>query len=212
MPPIDFRLYLVTDRHHTQDRPLLSVLGQYLNAGGFAIQIRERDLSTGQLMALIQDVQRLGSCEKRAVFINDRVDLAATMNMEGVHLRETSLPVQAVRSILGSGRLIGTSVHSIEGVVEAERHGADFVVLGPIYETPSKREYGRPLGLTILKEACQRVRIPVFGIGGISAARAREVRRAGAFGVAMISSILSAADVGVATHEMLDAVNASVTG
>jgi len=205
MPSIDFRLYLVTDRHQTQGRPLLSVLARFIDAGGTTIQVRERDLSAGQLVALVQDVQSLAG-SARIVFINDRVDLAMAMNTGGVHLRETSLPVPAVRDMVGSSYLIGVSAHSIDGVVQAECQGADFVVFGPIYETPSKREYGQPLGLAMLERACQRVNIPVFAIGGISIARAREVRRAGAFGVAVISSILSATDVAVATREMLNAV------
>ena len=89
MPSIDFRLYLVTDRHQTQGRPLLSVLARFIDAGGTAIQVRERDLDTGQLMALLQDVQCLARSAPMTVFINDRVDLATAMNTDGVHLRET---------------------------------------------------------------------------------------------------------------------------
>ena len=206
MPSIDFRLYLVTDRHQTQGRPLISVLARFVDAGGTAIQVRERDLNTGLLIALVQDVQSLARSRRMTVLINDRVDLATAMNTDGVHLRQTSLPVPTVRDILGCSRLIGVSAHSIDGVIQAERQGADFVVLGPIYETSSKREYGQPLGVSMLDRACQLVNIPVFAIGGISIARAREVRGAGAFGVAVISSILAATDVAVATHEMLDAV------
>ena len=198
MPSIDFRLYLVTDRHQTQGRPLLSVLASFIDAGGTAIQVRERDLNTGQLMALLQDVQCLARSARMTVFINDRVDLATTMNTDGVHLRETSLPVPAVRDVVGSSHLIGVSAHSIDGVVQAECQGADFVVLGP-------------LGLAMLERACHCVNIPVFAIGGISIARAREVRNAGAFGVAVISAILAAADVAVATHEMLNAVAETTT-
>ena len=84
-------------------------------------------------------------------------------------------------------------------VVAAEQQGADFVVLGPIYDTPSKRVYGPPLGMRILEQAAQKVRIPIFAIGGITAARTREVRQAGAFGVAVLSSILSAVNVEQAT-------------
>ncbi len=211
MPSIDFRLYLVTDRQQTQGRPLLSVLAQFFNAGGTAVQIRERDLDTRELGELVRAVQTLAGPHQAAIFINDRVDLSTTMNANGVHLRETSLPVPVVRDIVGSSRLIGVSAHSIDGVAQAKYQGADFVVLGPIYETPSKRGYGQPLGLSMLERACQRVNIPVFAIGGISIARAREVRNAGAFGVAVISSILAATDVAAATHEMLDAVDEPTT-
>ena len=110
------------------------------------------------------------------------------------------------RRLLGSDRVIGVSAHSADDVVRAESDGADFAVLGPIYETPSKRQYGEPLGLRVLEEAGRRCRIPVFAIGGITVARVAEVRRAGAYGVAVVSAILSAASAEAATRQLLDAL------
>jgi thiamine-phosphate pyrophosphorylase len=204
---VDFRLYLVTDRRQVSHGTLLSALAQFIASGGRAIQLRERDLNTREQLELIRAVERLSQAAETKLFINDRVDLTAIGKADGVHLRETSLPVPAARRIVGSDRLIGVSVHSEDGVAQAEAQGADFAVLGPIYETPSKREYGPPLGLHILERACRRVRIPVFAIGGMSASRAAEVRAAGAFGLAVISYILSAPDVGAATRELLSAVD-----
>jgi thiamine-phosphate pyrophosphorylase len=97
-------------------------------------------------------------------------------------------------------------VHAVEEAVQAESQGADYIVLGPIYETPSKQMFGPPLGIHILEKACRLVRIPLIGIGGVTAPRAREMRRAGAFGVAVITAILGAADIESATRELLDAV------
>jgi len=203
MPSVDFRLYLVTDRHQTAGRPLLAVVGRAVHAGVRAVQLRERDLSTRELLALAADLQQ----EVREVnlFINDRVDLTLALATHGVHLRESSLPTSVVRDLLRPEQLLGRSVHSIEAVAAAEREGADFVVLGPIYETPSKQEYGPPLGLRLLEQAARIARIPIFGIGGITAARARDVRRAGGFGVAVLSSILSASNVELATDALLSA-------
>jgi thiamine-phosphate pyrophosphorylase len=133
------------------------------------------------------------------------VDLTLALATYGVHLRESSLPTSVVRGLLRPEQLLGRSVHSIEGVADAEREGADFVVLGPIYETPSKQEYGPPLGLQLLERAARAACIPIFGIGGITAARATDVRRAGGFGVAVLSSILSASNVEQATEVLLSA-------
>lgn len=204
MPSVDFRLYLVTDRQQTAGRPLLSVVGRAVCAGLRAVQIRERDLPTRELLALAIDFQR--AMPDASFLINDRVDVALAVGACGAHLRESSLPASVVRSLLRPGQLLGRSVHSVEGVTEAERQGADFVVLGPIYETPSKQEYGPPLGLRVLQQAAGAVRIPVFAIGGITAARAREARRAGAFGVAVLSSILGAANVERSTEALLSAI------
>jgi thiamine-phosphate pyrophosphorylase len=106
--------------------------------------------------------------------------------------------------------LIGVSTHSADETARAEADGADFAVLGPIYDTPSKRGYGPPIGIATLEDACRRCRIPVFAIGGITPPRAFEVRRAGAFGVAVISAVLGAEDVGDAVRRLASAVTASV--
>ncbi len=204
MPSVDFRLYLVTDRHQTAGRPLLSVVGRAVRAGVRAVQLRERDLPTRELLSLAADLQR--EVPEANLFINDRVDLALALVSHGVHLRESSLPTPVVRGMLRPQQLLGRSVHSIDGVEAAECQGADFVVLGPIYDTPSKQEYGPPLGLRVLEHAARTARIPIFAIGGITAARAREVRRAGGFGIAVLSSILSASNVEQSTEELMSAI------
>jgi len=90
--------------------------------------------------------------------------------------------------------------------VQAESQGADYIILGPIYETPSKQSFGPPLGIHTLEQACRLVRIPIVGIGGVTKARVSEMLDAGAFGVAVIRAILGAADVESATREFLDAM------
>ncbi|CBK42755.1 Thiamine-phosphate pyrophosphorylase [Nitrospira defluvii] len=204
MPSVDFRLYLVTDRHQTAGRPLVSVVGRAVNAGVRAVQLRERDLPIRALLSLSLDLQR--ELPDMQLFINDRVDLAVGLGCRGVHLRESSLPAPVVRTLLRPSQLLGLSVHSIQGAVAAERHGADFVVLGPIYDTPSKREYGAPLGLQVLEQAARAVTIPIFAIGGMTTSRTREMLQAGAFGVAVLSSILSASNVEAETEKFLAAI------
>jgi thiamine-phosphate pyrophosphorylase len=205
MPRIDFTLYLVTDRHQTGGRPLLLLLREALGAGLRAIQLRERDLPTRPLLALAEEARRLTHDHKALLLVNDRVDVVLAVGADGVHLRSDSLPVAAARRLLGPHRLIGVSAHSVEEVVRAEADGADFAVLGPIYETRSKQAYGPPIGLRPIEEAARCCRLPVLAIGGITAARSGEVRRAGASGVAVISAILSAADVPAVTAQLLEA-------
>jgi len=96
------------------------------------------------------------------------------------------------------------SAHSMDEAMRAEGEGADYVVLGPVYDTPSKQAFGSPLGLSKLEDICRVVRVPIIGIGGITVDRARDVRRAGAFGVAVITAILGADDVKEATRALLD--------
>jgi thiamine-phosphate pyrophosphorylase len=170
------------------------------------VQLRERDLSAEELVAFVREVQAVTASPRSQLLINDRIDVALALEGIGVHLRSNSLPVSVARQLLGSGRLLGVSVHGVEEARQAESQGADYIVLGPIYETPSKQMFGPPLGIHILEKACSLVRIPIFGIGGVTAARAREMRRAGAFGAAVITAILGADDIESATRELLDAV------
>ena len=197
MPRVDFPLYLVTDRNRTGGRPLGPLIRQALGAGLRAVQLREKDLEARRLLGLAEEVLRLTRQQGASLFINDRVDLAMALGLDGVHLRANSLPVAVTRRMLGPDRMIGVSAHSTDEVMRAESDGADFAVLGPVYETASKLMFGPPSG---------RCRMPVFAIGGITASRVGEVRRAGAFGVAVVSSILSAGSVESATRQLLDAL------
>ena len=206
MPTLSSRLLVVTDRHQTMGRPLVPLLQRALTAGIVAIQLRERDLSARELVTLAREVQAVMAFPGSQLLINDRIDVALALEEVGVHLRSNSLPVLVARQLLGAQRLLGISVHAVEEAVQAESQGADYIVLGPIYETPSKQMFGPPLGIHTLEKACKLVRIPIIGIGGVTAARAREMRRAGAFGAAVITAILGAADVESATRELLDAV------
>ena len=206
MPQLESRLFLVTDRHQTKGRPLVPLLQRVLTAAAPAIQLRERDLSARELVTLALELQAVTASRRSQLLINDRIDVALALEGVGVHLRSNSLPVSVARQVLGTQRLLGISVHAVEEAVQVESQGADYIVLGPIYETPSKQMFGPPLGIHTLERACRLVRLPIIGIGGVTATRAREMRRAGAFGVAVITAVLGAADVESATRELLDAV------
>ena len=206
MATLSSRLLVVTDRHQTKGRPLVSLLQRVLTAAAPAIQLRERDLSARELVTLAREVQAVTASRTSQLLINDRIDVALALEGVGVHLRSNSLPVSVARQLLGAQRLLGISVHAVEEGLSAQSQGADYIVLGPIYETPTKQMFGPPLGIHTLEKACRLVRIPIIGIGGVTVARAREMRRAGAFGVAVITAILGAADVESAARELLDAV------
>ena len=201
MPPVDFRLLLVTDRRQTHGRHLATILKDAIKAGVPAIQLRERDLSTGELLSLAQEIQKVTVPGSVSLIINDRADLTMALNLDGVHLRSDSLPPFPVRQLIGPRRLIGVSTHSIEDVRRANQDGADYVVFGPIFETASKRSFGTPLGLHVLGDVCRRSSIPVLAIGGITCDRVRDIRRAGAHGVAVIGALLTRDDIGEAVRE-----------
>lgn len=188
LPP----LYVITDRHQAGEDRLQQVLQDIIPEQGLMLQIRERDLGTRDLLRVVQAIDRMASPFLVPCLINDRVDLVLATQTAGVHLRADSMPVKAARNCLGADVLIGKSVHSAEEALQSEKDGADFVVLGPMYDTPSKREYGHPLGVGALREAGRLCRIPIYAIGGLTLSRVDEVMEAGAYGVAVISSIFQA--------------------
>jgi thiamine-phosphate pyrophosphorylase len=167
------------------------------------VQIREKDLGTRDLISLSRRLLPLVKQLQGTVLLNDRIDLVIALGADGVHLRSDSLPVSVARRLLGTGHLIGISTHSVEEARIAEGEGADLIVLGPIFDTPSKRSYGPPLGVQALHEACRTIRLPVFAIGGITTTRIPQILSSGAYGVAVISSILQSPSIPDATRELL---------
>jgi thiamine-phosphate pyrophosphorylase len=197
---VNFRLYLISDRTGCGGRSLPETLAQACRAGVRAVQIREKDLPSGDLLRLVQDVQSALVPYRPALLINDRVDVACIAQAAGVHLPEAGLPPPLARRCLPAGALIGCSTHSAEAARRAEAQGADFLTFGPVFSTPSKAGYGAPQGLEALKAVTQAVRTPVFAIGGVTPERVRACMEAGASGVAVISAILAAPDVQAAVR------------
>ena len=200
----DFRLYLITDRKFFDARCSMYLeIETVLEAGVRAVQLREKDLTTRELLDMARWMRDLTYEYGSKFLINDRVDIALAVGADGVHLGQGSMPASAVKKIVGDRLIIGVSTHSLAEAVRAEEEGADFITLGPVYKTPSKLKYGKPVGVDTLREVTSRVSLPVFAIGGIKINGVAEVMKAGADGVALISAILSAEDRGKTTEEFL---------
>lgn len=198
----DFRLYFVTDRKQTNGRPLVEVVHAALDGGLQAVQLREKDLEGGELYRLAAALRELTARYQARLFINDRLDVALAVDADGVHLGQASVPVSTARQLLGPGQLIGVSTHSLDEITAAA--GADFLLFGPIYFTPSKAEYGAPQGVGPLRSAVLHSPAPVFAIGGIKLAQIPEVLAAGAHGIGVITAISAAQDPTQATRELLE--------
>ena len=201
----DFRLYLITDRKLFNSRcALYFALDEALSAGAKAIQLREKDLPTLELLEIASWLRELTKEYGAKLFINNSVDIALAVGADGVHLSQKSMPAYTVRKVSGSNKfLIGCSTHSIDEALKAVREGTDFITLGPVYETPSKLGYGAPIGIGAIKKVKSLVSIPVFAIGGIKPDKVQEVKEAGADGVALISAVLTAKNIKETTKEFL---------
>jgi thiamine-phosphate pyrophosphorylase len=202
---VEFALCLVTDRQ-ASPRPLIEVVDECLDAGLRAVQLREKDLSPRDLLSAAAALRASTREHQAWLIVNDRADVALAVGADGVQRTYLSLPTDALRRIAPPGFLIGASVHSLVQAREAVTQGADFVVFGPIYDTPSKRRYGAPQGLAELERVATASARPVVAVGGITPERVAEVRGAGAAGIAVISAILAAASPGDRTRAFLDAL------
>jgi thiamine-phosphate pyrophosphorylase len=195
----EFILCYVTDRRgmgvHHEIEPLVERIGAAARTGVDWIQIREKDLSGREWMELARRAVReaRAAAPQAKVIVNDRLDVAIATGADGVHLGEKSIAVrdaleyrEKCKSRLAREFLVGTSSHSVEKALEAEREGADYVFFGPVFATPSKAGLGEPQGVEKLAEVCTRVKIPVLAIGGVAAENTGECARADAAGVAAI--------------------------
>ena len=161
------------------------------------VQIREKDLPGGELLKLVISVQE-AIAGKAILIVNERVDVELAAGVDGVQLGEDALPITSARGLVGPQALIGRSIHSIDGVGKAVDQGADFLVAGAMYATRSHVGLS-PVGPSLIRDIvhlqCDSPKpLPVIGIGGITADNLGEVIRAGASGVAVITSILASPD------------------
>jgi len=219
-----FVLCYITDRYQLKSVTLTEVIRETLRAGVDMVQIREKDLTSRELIRVVEEAVSTaseiasglaappsfpphlpgghpssavatngGPTDQGSplqahpyVLVNDRLDVALATGAAGVHLGSHSMPVAVVRQSAPHPLVVGASSHSLDEALAAESGGADYLVLGPIFETPSKLAYGPPLGLEKLRDVTSRVRIPVLALGGITLERVRPCLEAGAAGIAGI--------------------------
>jgi thiamine-phosphate pyrophosphorylase len=164
---------------------------------------------TGSRKAILEISLRLANIARDAgatFIVNDHADIARAVDADGVHLGQDDLPLLQARKVLGPAKLVGISTHGPEQAREAERLGADYIGFGPIFSTTTK-DAGSVQGLANLTVIRQTVAIPIIAIGGITHDTVKDVIRAGADGVAIISAILSANDLVAATSDMVKKIS-----
>lgn len=201
MPPV-FQICYITDRRSLEPKPLLPRIVEAVAAGVDLVQIREKDLATRDLLKLVEGAVSAAAGTSTGVVVNDRLDLALAAGAVGVHLGMRSLPAGTVRGVVPREFLVGVSCHSLAEAVAAEQAKADYILLGPIFETASKLAYGPPLGLEKLREVAARVKLPILALGGITVERVKDCLEAGATGIAGISIFQSAPSLAARVREL----------
>jgi thiamine-phosphate pyrophosphorylase len=213
------RIMLVTDRQQAAGRELVELVDAALAAlppARAIVQLREKDLAPRDLYALARRLLEVTHHHRCLLLVNDRIDVALAAGADGVHLPEKGLPIAVARRLGRPGSfIIGVSVHGPDAAGAAARDGADLVVCGPVWDTPSKRGLGEPLGEAALAQAQRAIAATgaaarLYAIGGLTGPeRAMAAMRAGAYGVAVVRAIAAAEDPAEAARALHAALPAT---
>lgn len=208
MAPTNWRTYLVTQASISEGRSTREIVRAAIDGGVDAVQLREKETSARSRYELGLELRELTADAGVDLIVNDRVDIAAAIDADGVHVGQSDLPVSVARELLGPEAIVGCSASTVAEARQAEADGADYLGVGTVYGTTSKNVAAEKdgIGPERIAEIVEAVSIPVVGIGGITADNAVPVVEAGAVGVAVISEITAAADPAAATADLAETV------
>ena len=188
---IDFGLYVISNRHLCHPTPLLTVISDIIQVGVKAIQLREKDLDSTDLYKLASPISELCRTNNVNLFINTNIQVAIDIGAVGVHLPDIDATIDELINPINAELQIGCSIHDIDSAKKRETEGADFLTYSPIYPILNKPESGCGVGTDRLSDLVEKVRLPVFALGGITPTKAKECMNVGAAGVAVMSGIMS---------------------
>ena len=198
-------LYAVTDRSWLNGETLYSQVEKALQGGATFIQLREKNLDQDHFMEEALELKKLCAAYHVPFVINDNVEIAAKMDADGVHVGQSDMEAGDVRAKLGPDKIIGVSAQTVEQAILAEQRGADYLGVGAMYPTGTKKD-ATAVTPEALSAICQAVDIPVVAIGGINKDRIEPLKGTGVDGVAVVSAVFAAEDIEKATRELKEAV------
>lgn len=202
LSPSDLRLYAVTDRRALPAGVTLAkAVEAALDGGVTCLQLREKEASAGEILALARTLLPLCRARRVPLLINDRVDIALAAGADGVHLGQEDLPLPEARALLGPDRILGATAHTVEEALRAQAEGADYLGVGAMFPTGTKTNT-IPTSADTLKAICAAVSIPVVAIGGVTAQNLPTLAGTGIAGAAVVSAIFSQSDLTAAARTL----------
>lgn len=190
----NFRLYAITGEQFHPGRDLIEVMEEAILGGVDIIQLRDKKSGKDELLRKAKALRELTRRHGVTFIVNDHIDIALEADADGVHLGQGDMPLPEARKIVGD-KIIGISTHAIEEALLAERQGADYIGVGPVFPTKTKEDVVAPVTVSYVREVAQRIRIPFVAIGGIKLHNVDEVIRAGATRICAVSEIVGSRDV-----------------
>jgi thiamine-phosphate pyrophosphorylase len=197
-----FDLYVITDLELARGRSHIEIARAALDGGADAIQLRDKSSTSLKLCRLAAEIHPMARKFGAVFVINDRADVALAAGADGVHVGPEDLPARECRRLLPRPLVLGVSAGTREEARKAEKEGADYVGVGPVFPTATKPDAGQAIGLEQLAAIAHAVSIPTIGIGGITLDNVAGVIEAGAAGAAVVSAVVSAEDMAAAARAL----------
>lgn len=198
---IDYSLYLCTDRSLMTAPTLEQAVNDAIKGGCTIVQLREKHATSREFYQLALSLKRITGYYGIPLIINDRLDIAAAVNAEGVHLGQKDLPADIARAVLGEEKIIGVSANNLQAAINAELDGADYIGVGAVFQTSTKTDT-KPVTIDKLKEIRSAVKIPMVAIGGIKRSNISQLNGTGINGVAVVSAVIGSKNITVAAREL----------
>lgn len=194
-------LYAVTDRHWLNGASLYEQVEQAIEGGASFVQLREKELGQEAFLQEAIEIQKLCRNYHVPFVINDNVEIARSIDADGVHVGQSDMEAGNVRALIGEDKILGVSAQTVEQAVLAEKRGADYLGVGAVFHTGSKADASE-VSFETLKAICEAVKIPVIAIGGIGRDNVLSLGGSGICGIAVISAIFAQKDIRGATSEL----------
>lgn len=202
--PVDYSLYLITDRSILMGRDLFQAVEDAIKGGVTLVQLREKNISNLDFYKIAVQMKKLVNFYDIPLIINDRLDIALAADADGLHIGQEDLPLGITRKLLGPNKILGYSVANVEQAIFGQSNGADYLGAGTVFPTSSKSDTGALIGIEQLKRIKQHVSIPVVGIGGIGLSNIEEVKMTGIDGISVISAILGSENIEATSRTLLN--------
>ena len=188
------RLYVIVDKKVSGSRPIFNIVSEIKDLGTDIIQLRDTGSKKESILKDAYKLRKLLTNTQALFIINDYIDIAKIADSDGIHLGQNDLPLDTARQLLGKDKIIGVSCHNLNQAIQAQKNGADYISIGPIFPTPTKPEY-KAVGLGLIKKVKEVIHIPFFVIGGINENNINDILSLGVKRTAVCRAICRAKDI-----------------
>lgn len=188
------RLYVILDKQIAANRSILNIAKQIKNSGASIVQLRDKVSKKEDIIKASFFLKKLFRDSGQLFIINDYLDIAKIVDSDGLHIGQEDLSVESARRILGKDKIIGVSCHSLKQAIEAQRRGADYIGIGPVFAT-SLKPASKPIGIEVVKRVKQKIKIPFFVIGNINLSNIDSVIASGTKRVAICRAVIEANNI-----------------